>query len=67
MGKYITEKQIDTEHHLNKMIIVFLQINRERDDGVMGIVEIQGSKEGQQKAKQAIEDLTASRGHHSSC
>ncbi|KAK2142730.1 hypothetical protein LSH36_920g01015 [Paralvinella palmiformis] len=43
-----------------------IKINRERDDGVMAIVEIQGSKEGQQKAKQAIEDLTASRGHHSS-
>jgi len=38
-------------------IFGIIQINKDRDDGVTTIVEIRGSKEGQQKAKQLIEEL----------
>jgi polyribonucleotide nucleotidyltransferase len=37
-----------------------IQINKDRDNGVTTVVEIRGSEEGQQRAKQLIEDLTAS-------
>jgi hypothetical protein len=43
-----------------------LQINKDRDNGVTTVVELRGTEEAQQKAKQLIEDLTAGQNSYGS-